>query len=107
MTDEDLETRTLHTREVATDSEHLEGLAASDGEPTYDVMNPWGEEGPAPVGQWRTDILGPAYQSQTIELIADAEGDNVATLVKYLPHRDPDVSENAKAFPKSLSLIHI
>lgn len=104
MTDEDLETRTLHTREVSTDSEHLEGLAASDREPTYDVMNPWGEDGPAPVAQWRTDILGPAYQSQTIELIADAEGDNVATLVKYLPHRDPDVSENAKAFPKSVTL---
>ena len=44
MTDEDLETRTLHTREAAADSEHPEGLAASDGEPTYDVMSPWGEE---------------------------------------------------------------
>ena len=59
---------------------------ASSNEPTpeRDVMAPWGEVGP-PGPDWRTDILGEGYESRTIELIEDAEGPCVATLVRATP----------------------
>ena len=59
---------------------------ASSNEPTpeRDVMAPWGEVGP-PGPNWRTDILGEGYESRTIELIEDAEGPCVATLVRATP----------------------
>ena len=47
------------------------------------VLAPWGEEGPAPVGQWRRDVLGEGYESRTIPLMDDDAGPVVATLVRY------------------------
>ncbi|MDU5163387.1 MAG: alpha/beta hydrolase [Actinomyces sp.] len=58
--------------------------SAPEGIPERDVMAPWGEAGP-PGPQWRTDILGEGYESRTIELIDDAEGPCVATLVRARP----------------------
>lgn len=50
------------------------------------VLTPWGEEGPAPVDQWRLDILGEGYESRTIPLMDDDAGPVVATLVRYQGH---------------------
>lgn len=73
-------------------------------EPAYDVMAPWGEGGPPPEGSWREDILGSAYDSRTLPLLPDSEGDNVATLIRYLPHRDPGAPASAKSFPRHVAL---
>lgn len=70
----------------------------------YDVMEPWGEAGPPPADAWREDLLGPAYESRTIPLIPDDEGEACAVLVRYLPHRDPEAPDSAKAFPTSAAL---
>lgn len=58
--------------------------SSDDSTPERDVMAPWGQAGP-PGPQWRTDILGEGYESRTIELIDDAEGPCVATLVRARP----------------------
>ena len=58
--------------------------SSPEGIPERDVMAPWGEDGP-PGDQWRTDILGDGYESRTIELLDDAEGPYVATLVRATP----------------------
>lgn len=50
------------------------------------VLAPWGEEGPAPVDQWRRDVLGEGYESRTIPLMDDDAGPVVATLVRYQGH---------------------
>lgn len=71
---------------------------------SYDVLAPWGEAGPAPVDRWRSDILGDAFESRTIELLPDDEGDNVATLVRYLPYRDVNANERARSFPRFAAL---
>lgn len=47
-----------------------------------DVLAPWGPAGPAPFGMWRTDILGGDFESRTIGLEPDSEGENVATIVR-------------------------
>ena len=62
------------------------GAEASSHEevPARDVMAPWGEDGP-PGLSWRADILGDGYESRTIELLDDAEGPCVATLVRATP----------------------
>ena len=70
----------------------------------YDVLAPWGADGPAPVGRWRQDLLGPAYQSRTIELLPDEEGDNVATLVRYRPRKDPGALPGSLGFPRFVAL---
>ena len=62
--------------------------SSDDSIPERDVMAPWGQAGP-PGPQWRTDILGEGYESRTIELIADAEGPCVATLVRARPPESP------------------
>ncbi|WP_022868588.1 alpha/beta hydrolase [Schaalia vaccimaxillae] len=71
---------------------------------TIDVMAPWGKVGPPPLGEWREDLLGQAFQSRTIELLPDAEGDNVATLIKYRPHKDPLAPTEATGFPRFIVL---
>ena len=70
----------------------------------YDVLAPWGADGPAPVGRWRQDLLGPAYQSRTIELLPDEEGGNVATLVRYRPRKDPGALPGSLGFPRFVAL---
>ena len=63
----------------------VEAPASSpEGIPERDVMAPWGEAGP-PGLQWSADILGDGYESRTIELLDDAEGPCVATLVRATP----------------------
>ena len=62
--------------------------SSDDSTPERDVMAPWGQAGP-PGPQWRTDILGEGYESRTIELIDDAEGPCVATLVRARPPENP------------------
>ena len=62
--------------------------SSDDSTPERDVMAPWGEAGP-PGPQWRADILGDGYESRTIELIDDAEGPCVATLVRARPPESP------------------
>ena len=62
--------------------------SSDDSIPERDVMAPWGQAGP-PGPQWRTDILGEGYESRTIELIDDAEGPCVATLVRARPPENP------------------
>lgn len=47
-----------------------------------DVLLPWGEAGPAPVGFWREDVLGADFESCTLPLEPDDEGEVVATLVR-------------------------
>lgn len=47
-----------------------------------DVMAPWGASGPPPVGRWERDMLGEDFESRTIALEPDAEGPNVATIVR-------------------------
>lgn len=61
---------------------------------TVDVLSPWGPEGPAPSHQWRRDILGKNFESRTLPLEPDDEGECVATLVRYAPSWDPQVSES-------------
>ena len=61
--------------------------SSPEGIPERDVMAPWGEAGP-PGLSWRTDILGDGYESRTIELLDDAEGPCVATLVRATPPAD-------------------
>ncbi|MDC4233506.1 alpha/beta hydrolase [Actinomyces sp. B33] len=73
----------------------------------YDVMAPWGKAGPPPADRWRTDLLGPAFQSRTIDLLPDDEGEAVATLVAYRPHKDPGALPGATAFPRfSILFLH-
>ncbi|MDO4258961.1 MAG: alpha/beta hydrolase [Actinomycetaceae bacterium] len=55
-----------------------------------DVLAPWGTDGPAPVGRWRKDILGPDFESRTLPLLPDDEGECVATLIRHMPTWDPD-----------------
>lgn len=62
------------------------------------VLAPWGEAGPAPIGQWRTDILGPGFESRTLPLLPDEEGDCVATLVRHTPAWDPSAPESPYRF---------
>lgn len=85
-------------------SEQDDELSIPEAAPEYDVMEPWAADGPPPLGEWREDILGPAYESQTIPLIPDEEGDASAVLVRYSAHRDPDASQEAKAFPSFIAL---
>ncbi|MGP1498500.1 MAG: alpha/beta hydrolase, partial [Schaalia odontolytica] len=67
--------------EVETPASSHEGTAGCD------VMAPWGEAGP-PGSDWRADILGDGYESRSIELIDDAEGPCVATLVRATPPKN-------------------
>ncbi len=48
------------------------------------VLAPWGDAGPAPVDQWREDVLGKDYESRTLPLMDDDAGPVVATLVRHL-----------------------
>lgn len=81
------------------------GTPSSIPEPTgVDVLAPWGPEGPAPVGSWRTDILGVGFESRTLPLLPDDEGDVVATLVRYLPHLDGGAPDGAVSFPHFVAL---
>lgn len=71
-----------------------------------DVLAPWGAAGPAPSGVWRTDVLGGEFESRTIGLEPDSEGDNVATIVRltsslppaqnHEPHTKRDVLKGLK-----------
>lgn len=60
-----------------------------------DVLAPWGPQGPAPVGSWRTDILGQGFESRTLELLPDDEGQTVATLIRHIPAADPTMPSPA------------
>lgn len=72
--------------------------------PEVDVLAPWGPRGPAPSDRWREDILGAAFESRTLPLLPDDEGEAVATLVRYLPRRDPDAPAGALAPPHFVAL---
>lgn len=54
-----------------------------------DVLAPWGQAGPPPVGQWRPDLLGQGFDSRTLPLLPDDEGECVATLVRHVPRWNP------------------
>lgn len=73
---------------------------------TIDVLAPWGENGPAPVGQWRTDILGPGFESQTLPLLPDDEGEVVATIIRHLPQLDPNFTSTTKEPRFSALYVH-
>lgn len=90
--------------EPAAPSAPLHEEAESLSAPQIDVLAPWGPAGPPPADEWRDDILGTGYESRTILLLPDEEGEVVATLVRYLPHRDPLASAEAKAFPRTSAL---
>lgn len=55
-----------------------------------DVLAPWGIDGPPPIGQWRQDILGSGFESRTIPLLPDNEGDVVTTIVRHIPSDAPE-----------------
>jgi alpha-beta hydrolase superfamily lysophospholipase len=55
-------------------------------DPTPGVPVPWAP--PAPEDGWVPDVLGPDFQARTIPLAEDAEGEVVATLVRYAPATD-------------------
>lgn len=57
--------------------------------PALDVLAPWGLLGPPPPGIWTRDMLGAGFQSHTIALLPDDEGEAFATLVRHLPDQDP------------------
>lgn len=65
-----------------------------------DVMAPWGAGGPPPSDSWRTDLLGEAFESRTLPLLPDDEGECVATLVRYLPRLDPLAPTSALGIPR-------
>lgn len=90
--------------EPAATSSPLDHEGEAPSAPQIDVLAPWGPAGPAPEDEWREDILGSAYESRTIPLLPDEEGEAVATLIRYLPHRDPFAGPEAKAFPTSAAL---
>lgn len=71
-----------------------------------DVLAPWGEAGPAPVGQWRTDILGDGFESRTLPLLDDEEGEVMATLVRHLPEKDPHYEGPARTPRFSVLYVH-
>ena len=54
---------------------------------------------PAPVGRWVPDILGPGFETRTLELPRDDEGELCATLVRHLPEDDPWAISNTPAEP--------
>lgn len=58
------------------------------GDDQIDVLLPWGSGGPAPVGRWRADMLGPDFESRTLPLAPDDEGEVVATLVRKCAPQD-------------------
>lgn len=87
----------------ASDIPALPGPGATPA-PGIDVLAPWGPQGPPPTDRWRTDILGPGFESRTIPLLPDDEGEVVATLVRHLPHQDPGAPEDALAFPRFVAL---
>lgn len=99
----------IHYSEAMTDRPHTPPSSPKSEKDTpasapIDVLAPWGPEGPPPEGQWRPDILGNAYESRTILLLPDEEGEAVATLIRYLPHRDPLAAPEAKTFPRAIVL---
>ncbi len=55
------------------------------GEDSVDVLRPWGAKQPPPTHSWQEDILGEGFQSRSIRLQPDEEGEVVATLVRYSP----------------------
>lgn len=71
-------------------------------------FTPWDNVIPsrsAPVGEWGQDLLGPGFQSQSIPLVEDEEGKQVATLVRHLPQDDPNaipISDSAKKLKQPL-----
>lgn len=86
-------------------SDHEEVTIENTDEPSaIDVLAPWGEDGPPPIDAWRTDIMGPGFESRTLPLLPDEEGECVATLVRYLPAQDPHAYEDASAPPRFLAL---
>lgn len=72
--------------------------------PPIDVLAPWGDDGPPPADAWRADIMGPGFESRTLALLPDDEGECVATLVRYLPADDPQAYEGATATPRFVAL---
>ena len=83
-----------HARPEAADLSGFSGVptdASHEAAPERDVMAPWGEAGP-PGRDWAPDILGPGFSSRTIELLDDAEGECVATLVRATPTTDARVT---------------
>lgn len=72
--------------------------------PAIDVLAPWGPAGPPPADEWRQDLLGPAFESRTLPLMADDEGPVAATLVRYLPYRDPAAPTGALGYPRFVAL---
>ena len=76
----------------------------TDTTPPIDVLAPWGAEGPPPTDSWRADIMGPGFQSRTLPLLPDEEGQCVATLVRYLPAEDPAAYEGADTSPRFVAL---
>lgn len=68
---------------------------SNDAPPIIDPLAPWGQAGPAPIEQWRTDVLGMGFESRTIPLLPDEEGEAVATLIRHLPAKDPHFPDEA------------
>ncbi|WP_312349926.1 alpha/beta fold hydrolase [Actinomyces sp.] len=69
-----------------------------------DVLAPWGPQGPPPSDAWREDILGPGFESRTIPLLPDDQGEAVATLVRHLPERDPGALPGTPIIPRFVAL---
>lgn len=65
-----------------------------------DPLAPWGAAGPAPVGHWRRDVLGPAFESRTLPLPKDSAGAVVATLVRHLARRDAGMAWMPRLFAR-------
>lgn len=69
-----------------------------------DVLAPWGPQGPPPTDAWRGDILGPGFESRTIPLLPDDQGEAVATLVRHLPGQDPGALAGTPTTPHFVAL---
>lgn len=84
----------------ATYEEAQSRLLDVDRDPELDVLAPWGSGGPAPVGQWRADVLGPEFESRTIPLQPDEEGEVVATIVRKVAPTERRTQDLAAAWQR-------
>ena len=81
-----------------------EAALVTDEHPERDPLAPWGAQGPAPEDEWREDILGPGFESRTLALLPDDEGEVVATLVRYVPDDDPLAPATNPVSPRFIAL---
>lgn len=90
----------------ATFEDAREALIDVDGQASADVLRPWGKAGPPPSDKWVEDLLGQPFESRTLPLKPDEEGDVNATLVRLKPGRRRAVSDISGEIKRPLTATH-